>query len=189
VHLQKLTLQTQGLDWQLAPGSDAAVRYADNAVAVQNLKLVSGDQQIVADGTFGHPGDALSVSLNNVDLASVDALLLRPPQFIGRLNATSTITGTTDAPHVKADFQIKPGRLPANRRDTLSTGDYAGKGITLTPRSRTPPPGRSRRVTRRWLCPGAATSDHQGSRAPTRFDLHMTAVRSTSASCRDSLLS
>ena len=135
VHLQQLDLQTQGLDWQLAPGSEAAIQYADNAVAVQNLKLVSGDQQIAADGMFGRPGDALSVTLNNVDLAGVDALLLRPPQFTGRLNASSTITGTTDAPHVKADFQVNQGGFRQYRYDTLSgTADYAGKGITLDAR-------------------------------------------------------
>ena len=59
-------------------------------MSVEDLELVSGDQQIAADGTFGRPGDALKVTLTNVDLASVDALLLRPPQFTGRLNATGT---------------------------------------------------------------------------------------------------
>ena len=52
---------------------------------MKNLELVNGDQQISADGTFGRPGDALKVTLNNVDVASVDALLLRPPQLSGRL--------------------------------------------------------------------------------------------------------
>ena len=31
---------------------------------------MSGDQQISADGTFGRPGDALKVTLANVDLAT-----------------------------------------------------------------------------------------------------------------------
>ena len=65
------------------------------------------------------PGDALQVTLNNVDLASVDALLLRPPQFTGRLNASATITGTTDAPQVKADFQVSKGGFRQFRYDTL----------------------------------------------------------------------
>jgi dienelactone hydrolase len=135
MHLQQLDLQAQGANWELAPGSEAAIRYGDNAIAVQNVKLVSGNQQIAADGTFGHPGDALSVSLTHVDLASVDAMLLRPPQLTGRLNASSTITGTQDAPHVKADFQVNEGGFRQFRYDMLSgTADYAGKGITLDAR-------------------------------------------------------
>jgi translocation and assembly module TamB len=130
--LQQLDLQAQGLNWQLVSGSEAAIQYADKAIAVQNLKLASGNQQITADGTFGRPGDALTVTLNNVDLAGVDALLLRPPQFAGRLNASATVTGTTDAPHVKGDFQVSQGGFRQYRYDTLSgTADYAGKGITL----------------------------------------------------------
>ena len=53
----------------------------------RNLELVNGDQKISAEGTFGRPGDALKVTLDNIDVASVDALLLRPPQLSGRLNA------------------------------------------------------------------------------------------------------
>ena len=63
-------------------------------MAVENVKLVNGNQQIAADGTFGRPGDALKVTLTNVDLATVDALLLRPPQLTGTLNASATVTGT-----------------------------------------------------------------------------------------------
>ena len=79
----------QGVSWQTGAGrARRRSSTRDDAIAVKNLKLVNGDQQIAADGTFGRPGDALKVTLNNVDLASVDALLLRPPQFTGRLNAT-----------------------------------------------------------------------------------------------------
>ena len=80
---------------------------------MKDLTLVNGDQQIAADGTFGRPGDALKVTLNNVDLATVDALLLRPPQLIGTLNASSTVSGTKDAPDVEGRVPDRPGRLPA----------------------------------------------------------------------------
>ena len=191
VHLQQLNLQTQGLNWQLAPGSEATIQYADNAIAVQNLKLVSGDQQIAADGTFGHPGDALSVSLNNVDLAGVDALLLRPPQFTGRLNASSTITGTKDAPHVKADFQVNQGGFRQYRYDTLSGTAWTtrARASPSTPGcSRTPPPGRRRKGMCRRRCsrtPPLPTIRRQ--RAPRIGSIcTSTAVRSISGSCRGS---
>jgi autotransporter translocation and assembly factor TamB len=134
VRLQRLTLQTQGTSWQVGPGPRPAIRYADNAVGVKDFVLVSanGDQQITADGAFGHPGDALTVTLTNLDLAGVDALLLRPPQFFGRLNATGTIGGTKDAPLVKGDFRINQGRFRQFGYDTLGgTVDCRRKGLTL----------------------------------------------------------
>jgi TamB, inner membrane protein subunit of TAM complex len=177
VHLQRLNLQTQGLNWQLTPGAEAAIQYADKAIAVQNLKLVSGDQQIIADGSFGQPGDALSVTLNNVDLAGVDALLLRPPQFVGRVNASSTITGTTDAPHVKADFQVNQGGFRQYRYDTLGgTVDYAGNGITLDAKLQQNP---TTWATAKGYVPvalftGNASADHQPSASQEdRIDLHI----------------
>jgi autotransporter translocation and assembly factor TamB len=185
VHLQKLDLQAQGTNWQLAPGSDAAMQYMDDAVAVQNLKLVSGNQQIAADGMFGHPGDALSVSLNNVDLATVEALLLRPPQFTGRLNASATVTsqpataaGSIGTPRVKADFQVRQGGFRRFHYDMLSgTADYAGKGITLDARLQQNP---TTWATAKGYVPTAlfngtaSTSDHEASASPEdRIDLHL----------------
>ena len=136
VHLQKLGLQTQGQNWQLAPGtnagSQATINYAHDAMAVQNLTLANGAQQIAADGTFGRPGDALKVTLTNVDLATVDALLLRPPQLTGTLNASGTVSGTSAAPDVKADFTVAKGGFQQYRYDSFGgTVNYAGSGLTL----------------------------------------------------------
>ena len=132
VHLQQLSLQAQGASWQLAPGSAPAIRYGGNAVVVDDLKLVSGNQQIAADGAFGRPGDALKVSFANLDLASVDQVMLRPSQFTGSVNASSMITGTTDAPRVNAEFQVNQGGFRQFHYDSLQgTADYSGKGLTL----------------------------------------------------------
>ena len=83
MHLQRLGLTTQGRPGSSRRDRAATINYAHDAVAVKDLTLVNGDQQIAADGTFGRPGDALKVTLTNVDLANVDALLLRPPQLTG----------------------------------------------------------------------------------------------------------
>ena len=49
--------------------------------------------------------------------------------------STSTITGTTDAPHVKADFQVNQGGFRQYRYDTLGgTVDYDAKGMTVDAR-------------------------------------------------------
>jgi autotransporter translocation and assembly factor TamB len=132
VHLQKLGLQTAGVAWQLEPGAEATVNYAQDRVAVANLKLVSADQHITADGSFGRPGDALHVTLDNVDLAGVDAILLREPQLSGRLHANGTVTGTREAPNATADFHVDQGGFRQFHYDTFGgTFSYAGRGLTL----------------------------------------------------------
>jgi translocation and assembly module TamB len=132
VHLQRLGLTTQGQTWQLAQGSQATINYAHDAVAVSQVTLVNGAQQIAADGTFGRPGDALKVTLTNVDLANVDAVLLRPPQVTGTLNASATVSGTTAAPDVKGDFTVDKGGFQQYRYDSLGgTVNYSGPGLTL----------------------------------------------------------
>ena len=138
VHLRGLGLQSQGVSWQLAPGAQPAIRYGDNAVEVKDLRLVSGaggDQQIAADGTFGKPGDELKVTLNNIDVATVDALMLRPPQLSGRLNASSTTTGSKDDPHVDANFQVSQGGFRQFKYDSLKgTVKYTGDNVDLDAR-------------------------------------------------------
>ena len=132
VHLQRLEASTQGLTWQLAPGVQPVVHYDDDAVAVKNLQLRSGDQELAADGSFGRPGDRLDITLHNVDLAAVDALLLRPPQLSGRLAASARVTGTTDQPRVEADFQVTQGGFRQFRYEDFSgTVNYGGKGVTV----------------------------------------------------------
>jgi hypothetical protein len=135
VHLQRLGLQTQGQTWQLAQGSEATINYGNDAVSVSNATLVNGSQQIAADGTFGRPGDALKVTLTSVDLATVDALLLRPAQLTGTVNASATVSGTKAAPDVKGGFQIDRGGFRQYRYDSFGgTVNYAGAGLTLDTR-------------------------------------------------------
>jgi autotransporter translocation and assembly factor TamB len=135
VHLTQLGLTTAGQTWQLESGRQATINYAADAVKVEDLGLVSGDQKIAADGTFGRPGDALKVTVTNLNLATVDALLLRPPQLGGRMNATSSIAGTKDAPDVKAEFQITQGSFRQFKYDSLGGRvNYAGAGVDVDAR-------------------------------------------------------
>ncbi len=114
VHLKRLDLQAQGQAWQLAGDQPATIRYAkDGVVTVDHVALANGDQQIAADGAFGRNGQALNVTLTNVDVAGVNALLLQPPQFTGRLNASATVIGTTSAPSVDGTFAVTQGGFQA----------------------------------------------------------------------------
>jgi autotransporter translocation and assembly factor TamB len=177
VHLQQLGVQAQNVMWEIAPGSQPTIQYGNNAIAVERFELVSADQKITADGTFGRPGDSLNVSLTNVDLASVDALLLRPPQFSGRLNATTTVAGTTDAPEVKADFQINQGGFRQFHYDTLGgTADYSGKGIDVDAKLQQNP---TTWLTAKGYVPmalfkGSVATGHREAFSPDdRIDLHI----------------
>jgi len=147
VHLQKVSLQTAGQTWQLAPGSSPAINYADDDVAVTGVKLVNGDQSIAAEGSYGKPGDELKVTVANVDMAVVDALLLREPQLSGRLNASATVhaaaaedpedgsslaSSLTGVPQVDADFQITQGGFRQFRYASFGgTVHSRGKGLTV----------------------------------------------------------
>jgi hypothetical protein len=109
VHLQRLAFDPQGQSWQLAPGSNAAIQYGGDVVTLKDVTLVSGDQQITAEGSIGQTGSAIRFTATNVDVAGVDALLLRPPQFTGRLNARGTVSGPKDALRVSGDFDVRDG--------------------------------------------------------------------------------
>jgi translocation and assembly module TamB len=135
IQVQRLGLDTRGQRWELAPRSQATVRYAAGLVEVDGLMLVSGDQTIEADGALGRPGESLHVTMTNVDLAGVDALLLREPQFSGRVDASATITGPTRAPEVEGRAQVSDGGIRQFTYDSLSTTfRYSDRGITLDAR-------------------------------------------------------
>jgi autotransporter translocation and assembly factor TamB len=135
VHVQRLNLDTRGTVWQLEPGSEATFQYGPDAIEVENARLVSGDQRITANGTFGRPGDALQVEVANVDLASIDALLLRAPQFTGRLNARASVSGSRRAPEADGEFAITSGGFRNFKYDTFGgTARYSGKGLTVDTR-------------------------------------------------------
>jgi autotransporter translocation and assembly factor TamB len=116
-------------------GSSATINYANEAVSVTGLRLVNGDQEITADGQFGRPGDSLNVTLNNIDVATVDALLLREPQLTGRLNASAKVAGTKEAPSVDAKFTIDHGAFRQFKYDSLGgTAIYAASGVDVDAR-------------------------------------------------------
>jgi autotransporter translocation and assembly factor TamB len=177
VHLKRLAIESAGQSWQLAPSSEATINYGGDAVAVERLALVSNDQRIAADGRFGSPGDQLKITMTNVELASIDQILLRPPQFSGKLNATSTIGGTKEKPEVDARFDVTGGGFRQFRYDSLGGAvKYNGAAITLDTKLQQNP---TTFLTARGYVPVAALKAAQGGGhdAPASkensFDLHI----------------
>ena len=92
--------------------------------------------RLTADGTFGRPGDALKVTLKNVDVAASTRCCCASRSSPAASNASATVTGTKDEPHVER----RPSR--STRADSGSssttrfggTVDYAAAASTLDAR-------------------------------------------------------
>ena len=119
------------------------------------------------------------MTLTNVDLSGVDAVLLRPPQLSGQLNATSTISGTKESPSVKGDFHVTAGGFRQFHYDSLNaTVDYAGAGVTLDAKLQENATGW---ITAKGYVPTAAfalsaasvRTHHEATSAENRIDLHV----------------
>lgn len=135
IHLDRLALQAGNQQWTVPEGVRPTINYGGTVVAIEQLRLVSGDQTLVADGAFGNPGERLEVRATNVDLAAVDALLLRPPQFSGRLDATVRVDGTLQDPHVAADFTVNAGGFRQFSYESLTgQAEYSGPTLSLDAR-------------------------------------------------------
>jgi hypothetical protein len=53
VHVGNLALQSEQIRWQTVAGEEATIHYAPERLAVDNLRLVSGDQRLEAEGVLG----------------------------------------------------------------------------------------------------------------------------------------
>ena len=56
LHLPALALRTQGVEWRMAPGSEATIKYGQDRVELENVRLVSADQSLDVTGTIALKG-------------------------------------------------------------------------------------------------------------------------------------
>jgi translocation and assembly module TamB len=132
VHLSDLALKAEQIQWQTIPGADTTIRYGNNRIAVDNLRLVNGDQRIEADGVIGGEAETLTVQVVNVDVAQVDQLLLGDQRLAGRFTANASISGETSAPRVEGDFTLSQGAFRTFTFESLAGKvDYAGRGMNV----------------------------------------------------------
>jgi autotransporter translocation and assembly factor TamB len=132
IHLGNLALRTEGIEWRSAPGSDTAIQYGKDRIAINNLQLMNADQRIEASGVIGSSSEPLKVQLQNVDVAQVDELLLTNQGIAGRLNASATVAGPTDALRVDGKFDLTGGAFREFKFDSLGgTVAYSGKGVNV----------------------------------------------------------
>ncbi len=136
IHLPTLAVRTQGVEWRTAPDSQATVKYAQDRIDLEHVRLVSADQSLDVNGTLtlggGTPGGAIQVKASNVDLRQLETLTLQDRGLSGRLNADATISGTTSAPDVKGTVQITGGGFQSYHYDSLAANvDYQGTRVGL----------------------------------------------------------
>ncbi|MEP7304911.1 MAG: translocation/assembly module TamB domain-containing protein [Acidobacteriota bacterium] len=181
LRLTQLELSQQDLQWRLASGTEATIRYDGGLTTVKDLQLVSGEQQITADGTFGASNavahEPLAIGVKNLNLSNVDAVLLRPPQFSGVLNASATIAGTAEAPQAEADFDVTSGGFRNFHYESLKgTASFNGSGLTVDSELRQNPTASLRvngyipAAALRTPAPGTPTAASSPDRG---FDLHV----------------
>ncbi len=129
MHLRDLALKAEQIQWQTVPGTDTTIRYGNNRIAIDNLRLVSGDQRIEADGVIGSPNEALKLRAVNVDVAQLDQLMLGEQRLAGRLTANASVSGETSAPRVEGDFTLAQGAFRTFKFDSFAGKvDYAVAG-------------------------------------------------------------
>ncbi|MBI2187200.1 MAG: translocation/assembly module TamB domain-containing protein [Acidobacteria bacterium] len=132
IHLGDFALRAEQVEWRSAPGAEAAIRYGEDRLAVEDLRLVSGDQRIQLDGGLGSPGDVLLVRAGNVDMAQLDTLLLGEQRFAGRLDAEAAVSGPLEAPRAEGSFALRQGAFRQFTFDSLAGRvDYVGRGVNV----------------------------------------------------------
>ena len=132
IHIRNLSLRSGNVEWRTAPESGAAIQYAKERIAIENMRLVNGDQRIEADGVIGSPSETLKVRADNVDLAQLEQLMLTNRGFTGRLNATATVSGRADTLRANGQFEMAPGAFKNFKFTRLGgTADYAPRGVKL----------------------------------------------------------
>ena len=168
VRLERLSLDTRGQQWQLAADTPATIRYGGDALTVEDVQLVSGEQRLTAEGTFGRPGDALQITLTNVELAAVDALMLREPQLSGRLNASAIVTGSREEPRTEGTFEVSQGGFRQFKYDSLTgTLNYAGGGLNVDARLQENP---TQWITAKGYLPAALFRSNAADAATAKID-------------------
>lgn len=117
--------------WRLGQPAELSVR--GNAMAINNLFVSNGDQQLRIDGTVGLAGGQdLSVSVDRLDLSVLRPLLPASPPISGRLSARLGVAGSAAAPQIVATMDVSQLKLAGQPYLALTAKlDYHGARARL----------------------------------------------------------
>ena len=135
VHLPQFVVRTQGIEWR-STGTAATIKYGQDRVQLENVRLTSGDQSLDVNGAFALAGESpagdIKVQAKNVDLTQLETLLLMNRGLSGKLSADATISGTAKAPAIDGHVEIANGGFQTYKYQSLTADvDYAGTRIGL----------------------------------------------------------
>ena len=136
IHLPEFSVRTQGIEWRTAPGTEATVKYGQNRIDFENVRLTSGAQYLDVSGTIALNGDApagaLDVKAQNVDLHQLETLLLQNRGLTGQLSANAKLVGTMQAPAVDGQVEIQNGGFKDFKYEALVADlGYAHNRMTI----------------------------------------------------------
>jgi hypothetical protein len=132
VHVDSLALRSEQIEWRTPEGAAAAIRYGNDRVEVQGLRLANADQRISADGVLGGADSTLQVRAENVDVAQLDTLLLGDGRVAGRFTGDAEMSGSIKAPNVTSKFTLSQGAFRNFTFEALSgTVDYTPSGVVM----------------------------------------------------------
>ena len=182
LHLPTLAVRTQGIEWRMAPGSEATIKYGQERVELESIRLVSTDQSLDVNGTIALKGDAptgaLDVKAQNVDLQQLETLLLQNRGFAGRLTADAKVTGTVANPAIDGRIEIRNGAFQTYKYESLIADlDYTGRRMQI---DATLNQSATERITAKGTAPLSlfrrGTGGHTAATADEAVDLHITST-------------
>ena len=186
IHLPRLALRTNGIEWQTPPGSQAAIQYGPNSVEIKNVTFANADQSIDIAGTFAL-GDTpklagVTVAARNVDVAQVDKLLLQNRGLAGRLNGQATLTGNANAPDAAGHLEVANGAFRGFTYQSLTAdGTFSANRIGIDARLVQTP---GVELTAKGTVPLSAfkprppeAAEHVAATAGDQIDLHVQSTR------------
>jgi hypothetical protein len=139
LHLPALTLRTQGVEWKNAPGSSPTIKYGNNRIELQDVRLVNADQALDVNGVFStgeNPAiEGVTVRARNVDISQLERLTLQNRGFTGRLDADAKISGSAKAPAVSGHAAVSNGGFQQFKYQSLTAdATYTGGRVGIDAR-------------------------------------------------------
>ncbi len=126
LQLERLALATPKMSWRTPDGAPAHILYTGKALTVRDVRLANGPQQITASGVIDLTSDlkgdlpkpaeasassstALTIEVQNADLAQLDDLTVGDRGLGGQLNAKASVAGSIADPVADVELSVTGG--------------------------------------------------------------------------------
>ena len=101
LHLPTLAVRTQGIEWRMAAGSEATIKYGQERIELENVRLVSNDQSLDVSGS---------------DRAERGSAVGRPRRESPKRGSAAGRDTSAPEPRIRRAADCRRARSPARRR-------------------------------------------------------------------------